>query len=176
MQSNVGMLSCRQTEGSMIVWTSIGNSGYSMYLTNCREWIYLNWNDLESSIVNLSNIYNKVNADALFVSLIIEMDKLGMDLSSSFKISLIPRIIPRGTANVNNYATYGFSIMSMMSGQKQRDYFLFENSVLRDEFTSVANNNYNRDNYYWLKNHPDELVRINPKYFREERLFSDNRV
>jgi 5-methylcytosine-specific restriction protein A len=127
----------------------------------------LDWNALESSIVNLTNIHNRVNADALFVSLIIEMDKRGMDLQSTFKISLIAQLIPKGTANVTNYATYGFSIMSMLSGQKQRDYFLFEKSHLRDEFTSVANNNTNRDNYHWLKNHPDELVRINPKYFRK---------
>lgn len=34
-----------------------------------------------------------------------------------------------------SYATYGFSFMSMLSTQKNRDFFIFENPRIRDEFT-----------------------------------------
>ncbi|MCL6585560.1 MAG: hypothetical protein K6T72_03435 [Anoxybacillus sp.] len=59
---------------------------------------------------------------------------------------------------MNNYAVYGFSILSMLSGQKQRDYFIFDNPNFRNEFTAVANNNRNRDNYYWLKSYAEGRI------------------
>lgn len=126
----------------------------------------MDWTKINSNVLSLTNIQNRVNADALFVSLVMEMEKRGMDIRGKFRISQIPQVIPSGTAGVNNYAVYGFSVLSMLSGQKQRDYFLFDNPNLRDEFTVVANNNRNRDNYYWLKNYCDEWIRINPKYLK----------
>jgi hypothetical protein len=56
---------------------------------------------------------------ALFVSLVIEMKKKGLDITQKFAISQI--LIPKGTA-VKNPSTYGFSILSMLSGQKQREF------------------------------------------------------
>jgi 5-methylcytosine-specific restriction protein A len=126
----------------------------------------MDWSKIDSNVLSLTNIHNRVNADALFVSLVMEMEKRGMDIRGKFRISQIPQIIPRGTAGVTNYAVYGFSVLSMLSGQKQRDYFIFDNSNLKDEFTTMANNNRNRDNYFWLKNYPDEWIQINPKHLK----------
>ncbi len=83
--------------------------------------------------------------------------------ASSFTIGQIAEIIPRGTAGVDNYTTYGFSVMSMLSGQKGRDYFIFENPMVKDEFT-LACRNPKRDNHYWKKHYSDARLRINPKY------------
>ncbi|WP_244886814.1 hypothetical protein [Rossellomorea vietnamensis] len=110
------------------------------------------------------DIQAKVNADKLFVSLLKKIEDNRLDINKSFTIKEITELIPRGTADVENYATYGFSLMSMLSNQKKRDYFIFENEGVGDEFTSICNNNHNRDNYYWKKHYLNEVVRINPKY------------
>ncbi|MFC5651401.1 hypothetical protein ACFPYJ_20250 [Paenibacillus solisilvae] len=124
------------------------------------------WN-IESEVFSITNLKARVNADKLFVSLMQEIEKQGIDIRKSFFISAIQKLIPKGTAGIDNNSVYGFSILSMLSGQKKRDYFIFDDLNLRDEFTSVANNNYNRDNYYWLKNYPSELIRINPIFIKD---------
>jgi len=124
------------------------------------------WDNIQSRLLSIENIESKVNADKLFVSLIMEVEKRPISIQKEFTITEIAELIPKGTAGINNNSTYGFSIMSMMSGQKHRDYFIFKNTALRDEFTAVCNNNTNRDNYYWKKNYPDEKLRINPKYLK----------
>ena len=124
------------------------------------------WDNIHSRLLSIENIENKVNADKLFVSLIMAVEKRRISIQKEFTISEISELIPIGTAGINNYATYGFSIMSMMGGQKHRDYFVFSNTALRDEFTALCNNNRDRDNYYWSKNYPDEKLRINPKYLK----------
>ncbi|MEH6942047.1 hypothetical protein [Bacillus sp. JJ722] len=95
-----------------------------------------------------------------------EVEKQRKDITKDFTIKEIANIIPKGTAGINNYSTYGFSFMSMLSGQKNRDYFMFENVVLRDEFTLICNNNYDRDNYYWMKHHLNTRLKVNPKYLK----------
>lgn len=95
-----------------------------------------------------------------------EIEKSGISITKEFTISEIADLVPKGTAGVSNHSTYGFSIMSMLSGQKHRDYFIFDKPELRDEFTSVCNNNRDRDNYFWKKYHSDVKVKINPKYFK----------
>jgi 5-methylcytosine-specific restriction enzyme A len=122
------------------------------------------WDNINSRIFSLSNVANRVNADKLFVCFLMEIEKRGIDTKKSFTIAEISDLVPKGTAGVNNNSTYGFSIMSMLSGQKQRDYFIFENSNLRDEFTAVCNNNHDRDNYFWKKHYLNERLWINTKY------------
>ena len=122
------------------------------------------WDTIYSGLLSIENIENKVNADKLFVSLILAVEKRRISVQKEFTISEISELIPLGTAGIDNYSTYGFSMMSMMSSQKHRDYFVFNNTALRDEFTAVCNNNRDRDNYYWSKRYPDEKLRINPKY------------
>lgn len=77
--------------------------------------------------------------------------------------------IPRGTAGVANYSTYGFSLMSMFSNQKARDYFIFQNHVMSKIFTEICNNNYNRDNYAWKKLYLNQKCKINPIFMINEK-------
>ncbi|WP_459195686.1 hypothetical protein [Wukongibacter baidiensis] len=135
--------------------------------------IEFNWKKIQSKYFNIASIENKVNADKLFVSFLLEVENRMIDKYKEFTIAEVVDLIPRGTALVHNYATYGFSIMSMFSGQKDRDYFVFNNDNLRDEFTDICNNNYNRDNYYWRKRYLNEKCRINPKYIK---VVDDNAV
>ncbi len=124
------------------------------------------WECAESKLFCTTNIENHVNADKLFVSFLIEIEKQRKDVTKVYTIKENAIVIPKGTAGVKNYSTYGFSFMSMLSGQKNRDYFIFENKEIRDEFTTICNNNYGRDNYYWKKHYLNERLRVNPKYLK----------
>ncbi|WP_048718968.1 hypothetical protein [Bacillus sp. 522_BSPC] len=128
--------------------------------------VAFDWECSEFKLFSTTNLENNVNADKLFVSFLVEVEKQRKDITKTFTIQEIANIIPKGTAGINNYSTYGFSFMSMLSGQKNRDYFIFENKELRGEFTSICNNNVDRDNYYWKKHCLNERVRINPKYLK----------
>lgn len=125
------------------------------------------WNTINSEVFVLDRIPNRVNADKLFAKFLTAIEKQGINYDKIFTVEEVVSFIPKGTANVNNYATYGFSIMSMFSKQKDRDYFIFTNDEVAEDLTSVCNNNYDRDNYYWKKKYADEKVRINPKYVKK---------
>lgn len=122
------------------------------------------WKTVESKKFNIEKIIGKVNADKLFVSFLLQVEEKEIDENKLFYIEEVADLIPRGTAKVDKYATYGFSIMSMLSGQKDRDYFIFSNPKLKDDFSAICNNNFNRDNYIWRKEYAKEQCRINPKY------------
>lgn len=102
-------------------------------------------------------------ADRLFNSLLLEIKKKGININKVFTVSEIAKLIPIGTANVTNSATYGYSMTSMLSKQKNRDYFVFQNSDIQDELTTLANNP-KRNNYYWKTYFANEKLKINPKY------------
>lgn len=124
------------------------------------------WDNIKSEKFDISKIENKVNADKLFANFLLQVENKHINKYKEFTVGEISDLIPRGTAGVNNYSTYGFSIMSMLSTQKERDYFIFNNTNLSDEFTSTCNNNYNRDNYHWRKNNINDKCKINPKYIK----------
>lgn len=105
------------------------------------------------------------NADKLFKAFLDYCEKNIIDPESFFTIEDIANAIPRGTSGVTNYATYGFSLMSMFSNQKSRDYFVFEDPHMTKIFTETCNNNYNRDNYLWRKMYLKVSCHINPMYF-----------
>lgn len=121
------------------------------------------WVCEDYTLFSTTNVENYVNADKLFVSFLKELENRKTNLGNRFSIKEVSSIIPKGTAGIDNPATYGYSFMSMLSGQKDRDYFIFENKNLKDEFTQNCRNP-NRDNYFWKKHHSDEDLRINPKY------------
>ncbi|TYR74470.1 hypothetical protein FZC79_13390 [Rossellomorea vietnamensis] len=123
----------------------------------------LDWDSDQYKLFSTTNIENRVNADKLFLSFLIEVEKSQLDLRKVFTIKEIMMFIPRGTAGINKYATYGFSFMSMLSTQKNRDYFIFDNPGVRDEFTASCQSRL-RDNYYWKKHYLGQRVRINSKY------------
>lgn len=124
------------------------------------------WENIKLNIFTASSIESKVNADKLFVSFLLEVEKREFSPLKEYTISEISELVPIGTAGITNYSTYGFSIMSMLSSQKGRDYFIFNNSGLRDEFTTICNNNHDRDNYYWRRYYANEGLKINPKYIK----------
>lgn len=122
-------------------------------------------NNVSSShIFNLSLLVDNKNADKLFRSLLERLELKNIDYTSSFTIEEIVELIPKGTEGVSNYATYGFSITSMLSNQKGRDYFIFDDVAMTKVFTDLCKNS-NRDNYVWKKHYIDKKCRINPKYY-----------
>lgn len=126
--------------------------------------------NIESTVFDFSAIKVSGNADKLFICLLHEIECRGISPCKEFTISEISDLIPKGTANVNNYSTYGFSIMSMLSGQRDRDYFIYRNRDLRKELADVCMNNHDRDNYYWRKECSNEKCTINPQYIKTKYL------
>lgn len=124
------------------------------------------WYNNQSKRFNISDIENKFNADKLFVCFLLEIEKRDIDPYREFTIEEIVEIIPLGTAGIDNKAAYGYSIMSMLAGQKDRDYIIFTKSGLKEELTLVCNN-MNRDNYYWEKEHLQECCKINTRYIKD---------
>jgi len=126
----------------------------------------MSWDKIKSEIFTLTSVENERNADKLFVNLLQEIERKGIDIKKSFTIAEIADLIPKGTAGVNHYSVYGYSLMSMFGGQNHRDYFDFETNGLRDEFTAICSNTRDRDNYLWRKLYLNERVHINPKYYK----------
>ncbi|USK31518.1 hypothetical protein LIT32_25935 (plasmid) [Bacillus sp. CMF21] len=77
----------------------------------------LDWDGIKSELFSLTNIANRVNADKLFVSFLMALEKRGVDRKKRFTIREVVEFIPKGTAGVTNYSTYGFSITSMLIGE-----------------------------------------------------------
>ena len=119
---------------------------------------------MKKYIYKTDQINNNKNADKLFKAFLEYCDKSEIDPQRIFTIEQIANILPRGISGVSNYATYGFSLMSMLSNQKGRDYFIFVNSNMTNVFTETCNN-YNRDNYLWRKLYLQEQCKINPEYW-----------
>jgi predicted HNH restriction endonuclease len=109
------------------------------------------------------SLFGNAKADILFNSLLKEIKKKHFDINKYFTVSEIAELIPIGTANITNTATYGYSLTSMLSKQKNRDYFIFQKPSIQDELTSLANNP-KRNNYYWKTHYLNEKLKINPKY------------
>lgn len=110
------------------------------------------WEGFQSKIFNIEAMERRVNADKLFLYFLLEVEKRKIDPYKVLTVEEINRIIPKGTAGIKIDSSYGFSFMSMLSGQNYRDYFDFENADLRDEFAEKCKDK-NRDNYYWRKNY-----------------------
>jgi hypothetical protein len=109
------------------------------------------------------------NADKLFKSFLEYMERESISPLREFTIEEISNAIPRGTAGVTNYSTYGFSIMSMFSNQKSRDYYSFQNVNIPKIFTEICNNNRDRDNYAWKKLYINEKCKINLIYINDRK-------
>ena len=123
---------------------------------------------MEKYIYKLEQINNDKNADKLFKAFLEHCEENVIDAQRTFTIEQIAEILPRGTSGVLNSSTYGFSLMSMMSNQKDRDYFVFDNSNITKVFTETCNNNHDRDNYLWRKRYLKEICKINSKYWSQE--------
>lgn len=103
------------------------------------------------------------NADKLFRALLVKLDNTEGDIENKFTVKEIASIIPIGTEGISNPATYGFSFTSMLSNQKNRDYFIFNDPRVQEHLTILAKDP-NRNNYYWKSHFGSEKLIINPKY------------
>ncbi len=107
------------------------------------------------------------NADKLFIALLEFLQSYKLDPNQQFTIKAIEYFIPKGTMDINTNSVYGFSMMSMFSNQRNRDYFIFEEEALPEKFKAVCMTQ-NRDNFFWRKYCNDEKCHINPKYIKRE--------
>lgn len=114
--------------------------------------------------LNLTGLKGNVKADKLFYTLLLEIKKRKIDIAKEFTVLEIASLIPIGTAEISNHATYGYSFTSMLSKQKNRDYFIFQNQSVQEKLTSLANN-HNRNNYRWKTEYGNEKLEINSKYW-----------
>ncbi|WP_262371824.1 hypothetical protein [Rossellomorea aquimaris] len=128
------------------------------------------WDCRDYHLFSTSNIENRVNGDKLFVSFLMEVENQHRGIQGSFRLKEIADLIPIGTAGILKQSTYGYSFMSMLSTQKRRDYFIFENKNIQDELTTICNNNSSRDNYFWKKHYANEKVKVNSKYIRRQPM------
>ncbi len=122
------------------------------------------WSDCEAERFDLKKITLRSNADILFASLLLSLDKQP-NSGEKLTIDQIAERIPLGTAGICNPASYNYAMIALFGGQKDRDYFLLENSALREAFTEQANRS-TRDMKFYMK-HANEIVTINPKYLKK---------
>jgi 5-methylcytosine-specific restriction endonuclease McrA len=124
---------------------------------------YINEKNSPKVIKPAVNLKGNAKADLLFNSLIQNIKSRGIDTNKEFTVEEIGELIPLGTAGVNNPATYRYSMTSMFSKQKGRDYFIFQHPEIQHELTLLANNP-KRNNSYWRTNYSNQKLMINPKY------------
>ena len=122
------------------------------------------WNSQKSDVFDLDKIHLRANADALFVCLLLSLEKdYGKDIPKMMTIEDISEKIPQRKVGISKPSSYDYAMIALFGGQKGRDYFLFENPKMRrDLFTEQANSTL-RNNNFW-KRHRNEKVTINPKY------------
>lgn len=113
----------------------------------------------------MTKIKGNANADKLFKNLLSRVSGNVKNLSKEYTISKIGTIIPKQESGIQKYESYHYAMTSMFSGQSGRDYFIFNNSKLKDEFTYLANDA-TRNNRAWKNLYGNEKVRINPIYFQ----------
>ncbi|MDO4927212.1 MAG: hypothetical protein Q3980_16330 [Turicibacter sp.] len=121
----------------------------------------------DESWFNFDLIKPTSNADKLFIALLEFLQSYQLNPNQSFTIKAIEYFIPKGTMDINTNSVYGFSMMSMFSNQRDRDYFIFENKKLPEKFKEICMS-HNRDNFYWRKQYNNERCQINPKYIKRE--------
>lgn len=128
------------------------------YIKPIRETPQLDW-------FNLNLIKETSNADQLFMALLEFLQTYQLNPYQTFTIKAIEYFIPRGTRGISTNSVYGFSMMSMFSNQRNRDYFIFESQHLSELFKETCMSQ-NRDNFLWRKTYELERCRINPKYIK----------
>ncbi|MBP1157676.1 MULTISPECIES: hypothetical protein [unclassified Paenibacillus] len=131
------------------------------YSTKEPEITNFSWTDAKSRRFDLSKIKLRSNADVLFASLLLSLDKHIID-SNELTIGHIIDLLPPGTAGICNPASFNYAMVALFGSQKGRDYFQFENATLKEAFTEQANQS-TRDMRFHTR-HSAEKILINPKY------------
>lgn len=123
----------------------------------------LDWDSTISHNFKLDSITEKANADRLFACLLLALD-LQKKSSDPLTISEVLKLIPLGTGGVCNPGSYNYAFIAMFGKQKERDYFVFDNPAIANDFTNQANQSTRDMNFY--KKHLDTIVKVNPKYIK----------
>jgi hypothetical protein len=114
----------------------------------------------------MPKLKGNANADKLFKQLLIKVKALSHKQGKEYTITEIASLIPHRTSGIEKYESYNYSMTSMFSAQKGRDYFIFTNPSLKATFTELANDT-NRNNRAWSTLYGHEKVKINPKYLND---------
>ena len=111
--------------------------------------------------------YNKItlsyNADKLFKEFLKSVEEKNLNVLKKFNLQEISELIPYEKSQIEKYSTYNYSFMSMLAGQKERDYFNFVKPSVKKDITDICNDA-GRNNKAWEKLFLHEEVKINPKY------------
>ncbi|PAV28421.1 hypothetical protein CIL05_17470 [Virgibacillus profundi] len=110
------------------------------------------------------NIIEQAKADILFSQILSEIKTRNIDITKEVTITEVVNLVPYKATAIENYTSYAYAITSMLSNQKKRDYFLFENQEVQDRLTFLAKYQ-NRSNHEWKLSYSNEIVWINPKYY-----------
>jgi len=114
----------------------------------------------------MPKLKGNANADKLFKLLLSRVSVNVNDMRKEYTIAKIGAIIPKQDSGIQKYESYNYAMTSMFSGQKGRDYFIFNNSKLKNEFTYLANDA-TRDNRAWKNLYGNEKIWINPVYLQD---------
>ncbi|MFC3788405.1 hypothetical protein ACFOQM_06325 [Paenibacillus sp. GCM10012307] len=123
------------------------------------------WETITSKRFHLDLIPHRSNADILFACFLLSQETSDQG-QTDFTIGDVIEQLPLGTAGICNPASFNYALVSLFGGQKQRDYWLFQNQEVRRAFTEQANKS-TRDMRFYLR-YADEPVSINPKYVLTE--------
>lgn len=126
----------------------------------------LDWGSAVCKHYDLGQISNTANADVLFACLLLSLDRKE-PLPETLTVGEIVRLLPLGTGNICNPASYHYAMIAMFGTQKERDFFTFEDEALKETFTEQANQS-TRDMRFYNK-HAAENVRINEKYLKQTK-------
>ena len=105
------------------------------------------------------------NADKMFKLLLSKVSGSITHLRKEYTLCEIESIIPKQESGIQKKESYNYAMTSMFSSQKGRDYFIFNNPKIKDEFTYLANDA-TRNNRTWKNLYGNEKVRINPVYLQ----------
>lgn len=119
------------------------------------------WDSVSSERFRIDDITNRANADVLFACFLLTLEAETRP-SDNLTIGEIIDRLPLGTGGLCNPASFNYALVSLFSGQKQRDYWIFQNPELKRAFTKQANNS-TRDMRFYLK-HAAEKISVNPKF------------
>lgn len=125
------------------------------------------WETASSKRYNLDLIANRANADILFACFLLTPEAQSQS-KEELKISDVIDMLPLGTGGLCNPTSFNYALISLFSGQKQRDYWVFQNQEVRHSFTEQANNS-TRDMQFYLR-HADERISLNPKYINAKEV------
>lgn len=119
------------------------------------------WETSVSKRFRLDRIAHRSNADLLFACFLLALEAEERS-HEDLTIGEVIDLLPLGTGGVCNPASFNYALVALFGGQKQRDYWIFQNPELRHAFTEQANKS-TRDMRFYLR-YASEKISVNPKY------------